>query len=209
MPAWYRSGTAREKALAYYRQLRRLLHGRPELRGLLVRCRICRVFFLTHPRNAGRNDLRCHFGCLPHDQARKSTDRSADYYRSQQGKAKKRELNARRGGDKGGKTQKKDLSPVPVEPRPEVAAQPLPPALPMLPIVTAPVPVAEPASESVERACPSLLSYLAMLLGLIELRSVMLREVCEVLRQHGIDLAPLRLQYRRGRGQGPPSGENA
>lgn len=188
--------------MAYYRQLRLLLSDRPELRDLLVRCRICRIFFLTHPRNAGRRDLRCHFGCQESDQARKSVDRSTDYYRSEQGKAKKRELNARRDQGQSGKSP-----PITTDSRSNAAAQtaPLPaPALPMPPMVGTPLPVAGPANKPAEHAFSPLVSYLAMLLGLIELRSVMPREVVELLRQQGIDLAPLRPQYRRGRGQGPP-----
>lgn len=173
--------------MAYYRQLRHFLRHRPELRDLLVRCRLCHIFFLTHPRNAGRCDLRCHFGCQAHDQARKSADRSADYYRSEQGKAKKRELNVRRGRGLSETAPNKDSTLVS-----EATAQP------------APGPVAEPANESANHAFPPFVSYLAMLLTLIELRSVMPGEIAELLRQQGIDLAPLRPQYRRGRGRGPP-----
>lgn len=69
--------------------MRRGLHAKPELRGCLKRCRHCRMFFLTHPRNAGRSDLRCPFGCREAHRKQRSTRRSVEYYRGVRGKFKK------------------------------------------------------------------------------------------------------------------------
>ena len=69
--------------------MRRGLRAKPELRGCLKRCRHCRIFFLTHPRNAGRNDLRCPFGCREAHRKQRSTLRSVEYYRGARGKFKK------------------------------------------------------------------------------------------------------------------------
>jgi hypothetical protein len=52
--------------------------------------------FLTHPRNAGRRDLRCPFGCREAHRRYQSTKRSTEYYRTKEGKGKKSDLNARR-----------------------------------------------------------------------------------------------------------------
>ena len=41
--------------------LRSLLRQKAHLRPCLCRCRHCRIFFLTHPRNARRRDLACPF----------------------------------------------------------------------------------------------------------------------------------------------------
>lgn len=82
--------------LAYYVLLRSILRAQPELRRCLTRCRHCGVFFLTHPRNAGRGDLRCLFGCREAHRQRQSSQRSADYYRDEPGKEKKRAQNAKR-----------------------------------------------------------------------------------------------------------------
>ncbi len=57
--------------LEYYALLRSVLGTKPHLRRCLKRCRHCRIFFFTDPRNAGRkdmrdvgrNDLGCLFGC--------------------------------------------------------------------------------------------------------------------------------------------------
>jgi len=82
--------------LSYYVVLRSVLRIKPWLRKCLVRCRHCGIFFLTDPRNAGRRDLGCPFGCSRAHRQRQSTQRSVAYYREPEGKAKKQALNARR-----------------------------------------------------------------------------------------------------------------
>jgi hypothetical protein len=82
--------------LEYYFVLRTVLRKRPELRPCLRRCRHCRIFFLTHPRNRERDDLGCPFGCRESHQGKCSAERSAAYYRTEAGREKKRRLNARR-----------------------------------------------------------------------------------------------------------------
>jgi hypothetical protein len=99
----------------YHVLLRSVLRARPHLRGCLVRCRECRIFFPTHPRNAGRRDLRCPFGCRGAHQKRSSTQRSAGYYRTPEGRFKKSMQNGKRKGKgqpkKEGPTRR--LAPVP------------------------------------------------------------------------------------------------
>ena len=82
--------------LSYYVVLRSVLRIKAGLRKCLVRCRHCGIYFLTDPRNAGRHDLGCPFGCRQAHRQRQSTRRSVDYYREPEGKIKKRALNARR-----------------------------------------------------------------------------------------------------------------
>lgn len=87
------------------------------MRRCLTRCRHCRIFFLTDPRNAGRHDLGCPFGCREALRRHQSDRRSSAYYRDEPGKLKKRLLNARR-----------RKSPVPTVPAAAAApAEPLPP----------------------------------------------------------------------------------
>ena len=81
---------------SYYLVLRSVLRIKPGLRKCLARCRHCGIFFLTDPRNAGRQDLGCPFGCGRAHRQRQSTQRSVAYYREPEGKVKKRALNARR-----------------------------------------------------------------------------------------------------------------
>jgi hypothetical protein len=80
----------------YYVVMRSLLRSRSDLRRCLSRCRHCRIFFLSHPRNAKRSDLRCPFGCRQAHRRQQSTERSAAYYASEEGKAKKKIQNDKR-----------------------------------------------------------------------------------------------------------------
>jgi hypothetical protein len=80
----------------YYVVLRSVLRSRPDLRRCLCRCRHCRIFFLTHRRNAGRSDLRCPFGCREANRKQRSTERSVAYYATAEGKAKKKIQNGKR-----------------------------------------------------------------------------------------------------------------
>lgn len=77
----------------YYRAIRIVIKQQPELKHCLARCRQCQILFFTHPRNAGRNDLGCPFGCRQARRKQKSTERSVAYYRSKEGKKKKIALN--------------------------------------------------------------------------------------------------------------------
>ena len=93
---WYRQGKACGLVKQYYVVLRSVLRSRPDLRRCLSRCRHCRIFFLTDPRNAGRRDLRCPFGCREAHRRRCSTARSVAYYATAEGKVKKKMQNGKR-----------------------------------------------------------------------------------------------------------------
>jgi hypothetical protein len=82
--------------LEYYVLLRSLLRAKPHLRPCLVRCRHCRIFFLTHPGNRGRQDLGCPFGCREAHRRQGSQQRSQAYYRTERGREHKRQLNRQR-----------------------------------------------------------------------------------------------------------------
>jgi hypothetical protein len=82
--------------LEYYSVLHAIFRGKPHLRRCLARCCLCRIYFLTHFRNAGRHDLRCPFGCRQAHCRQQSNQRSGAYYREPEGKRKKRDLNQRR-----------------------------------------------------------------------------------------------------------------
>jgi hypothetical protein len=82
--------------LAYYVLLRSIVRTRPELRRCRTRCRHCGIFFLTHPRNAGRCDLGCPFGCREEHRRRAAIQRSTAYYQDKEGKRRKAIQNGRR-----------------------------------------------------------------------------------------------------------------
>jgi hypothetical protein len=100
VPDWYRQGEVRYLVLQYYYALRHILHTHPDLRKNLTRCNHCGIFFLTDPRNAGRKDLRCPFGCREAHRKKSSISRSVAYYQEDEGKVKKRGLNNKRSNPK-------------------------------------------------------------------------------------------------------------
>lgn len=95
---WFRSGDARQAAAGYYGALRQLLRLRPDLRRGMIRCACCGILILSHPCNRGRRDIRCSFGCRSHHGRKESNRRSAAYGRSDEGRGKKKTLNAKRAG---------------------------------------------------------------------------------------------------------------
>lgn len=82
--------------MEYYETQRSVLRSKPHLRGYLKRCRHCRIFFLTEPSNVDRDDLGCPFGCSESHRRREASRRSAAYYRTEEGRVKKRALNRKR-----------------------------------------------------------------------------------------------------------------
>lgn len=84
--------------LRYQTALDSVLESHPELQACAAHCAHCGIRFLTHPRNAGRIDLRCPFGCRDGHRRQRSGQRSVDYYQTPEGKRKKGRLNARRTG---------------------------------------------------------------------------------------------------------------
>ena len=86
----------REVVLEHYYVLRSVLRRKPHLWSYLVRCRHCRIFFLTDPRNTGRTDLRCPFGCKQAHRKKESKERSTAYYQTESGKMKKKHQNNKR-----------------------------------------------------------------------------------------------------------------
>lgn len=152
--------------LEYYVLLRTVLHNRPHGRVCLKRCRHCGIFFLTHPRNAGRHDLGCPFGCRQAHRRRQSTRRSVAYYQDPIGKIKKRLLNGQR------------------------RALPEPEERPPTPPVEVAGPAADPggAGWRAGRWNEPMVEHVRMVSSLIEGRPVSWREVREmlerVLRQH-------------------------
>lgn len=82
--------------LAYYFVLRSVCSTKPHLLRYRTRCQHCGIFFLTDPRNAGRRDLRCPFGCRETHSKQSSTQRSVAFYRTEVGKQKKKLQNDKR-----------------------------------------------------------------------------------------------------------------
>jgi hypothetical protein len=84
----------RDLVLVYYALIRSGLRLHPHLWPYLKRCKHCRIYFFTDPRNKKRADLRCPFGCREAHRRENSTRRSVAYHREH--KEKKAALNRRR-----------------------------------------------------------------------------------------------------------------
>ena len=146
-------------------------------------CCCCGIRFLTHPRCAGRSNLRCPFGCRKHHRRQRACQRSTAYYRTAAGKAKKKRLNARRSrrAASADRPPRTDLPP-PAAPAPEPPAESLPvkEELRLEGVVL--------AAESVRNS--PVLAYVRMLVNLIEgLRlggEELVERLLQALRQHRI-----------------------
>lgn len=167
----------------YQTALDSLLESDSDLRDCVTFCCHCGIRFLTHPRCAGRLNVRCAFGCRKHHRRQRACQRSTAYYRSESGRAKKKRLNARRSTRV---TAPESLAPMdsspPAEPPPEQPAEPLPvkEELRLEGVVL--------DAQSVRNS--PMLPYLRMLVNLIEgirLRGEELVELLiQALRQHSI-----------------------
>jgi hypothetical protein len=156
-----------------------VLQSHPELQGCLASCAHCGIRFLTHPRNAGRRDLRCPFGCRQHHRRQRSSQRSTAYYRTAGGKRKKKRLNGRRQAVSPTAPPQGDLAPPKASPDPQPGAPP----------------TSEPSSETVKLplegvvldesslARSAMLPYVRMIVSLIEGIELSCREVIDLLRQ--------------------------
>ena len=156
------------------------MQSHDELQGCLVYCIHCGIRFLTHPRNAGRRNLRCPFGCRRHRRRQCANQRSAAYYRTAEGRRAKKRRNARR--------QCKPLPPTapPSDLSPPDLQQPPPPA-------SAPCSAESPLTvelrwggvvlDESDLATSPMLPYVRMLVGLIEGVEFTCGEVLCLLRQ--------------------------
>jgi len=76
-----------------------------------VCCVDCGIRFLADPRNAGRADLRCPFGCRAARRRQRANTRSRDHYRTDFGRKQKAARNRER--------RRRAAEPVPAEPPPD------------------------------------------------------------------------------------------
>ena len=182
---WHRDDRARPLVRQYQTALDSVLQSHPELSGCAVSCADCAIRFLTHPRNAGRRNLRCPFGCRQHHRRRCSSQRSTAYYRTAAGKRKKKRLNARRQAPPAAEAQP-DGNPQATLPDPPA---PLPPGSGPLP-ATAEWRREEVVLHEASVASSPMLPYVRMVVSLIEGVEFTCREVVhrlrQALRQHSI-----------------------
>lgn len=198
---WHQDDRAKPVIREYQFALDSVLQSHPELQPCAVHCCYCGIRFFTHPRSAGRGDLRCPFGCRQHHRRQASRQRSTAYYQTAVGRRKKKRLNAYRsvgGRSPGG----------PQQPEPD------PPSVPCS------EPPREELRELVERrregvvldewrlATTPMLPYLRMVVRLIEgfwlPGQELVRWLREALRQHRIATDESTLYVLRFRSPHPP-----
>lgn len=73
-----------------------VLSAHREFGGCVTVCCHCGIRFLTHPRNTGRQDLRCPFGCGRHHCRQRANQRSRKHYQTADGRRNKKRLNGKR-----------------------------------------------------------------------------------------------------------------
>lgn len=93
---WHQTSRVIPLVRQYQTTLDSLLESDAALKQRIKYCLDCGIRFLTAPQNAGREDLRCPFGCAKRHCAQQSNERVKAYRRTAAGKAKKDALNARR-----------------------------------------------------------------------------------------------------------------
>ncbi len=107
-PDWYKRNETEEIVRHYYYILDSIIHNRPYTKKCLAKCKHCGIIFLADPRNAGRRDLGCPFGCSTAHRRESAKRRSIEYYQTPNGKYKKKLLNARRSKNKQSNESSKD-----------------------------------------------------------------------------------------------------
>ena len=212
---WHQDDRASPLVRQYQTALDSILQSHPALQGCVVYCVGCGIRFLAHPRNAGRRDLRCPFGCREYHRQQRSCQRSTAYYQTAAGKAKKKRLNARRqsppsapplpAGDPQGMPpdpQADHCRPCKYGARPCYARCPVPapPASEPLP-ATAKLRLEGMVLDETSVANSPMLPYVRMVVSLIEGVEFTCREVVHLLwqslRQHSIG-ARRRIDYLLG-----------
>jgi len=93
---WHEGEQVNPLVRQYQTTLDSLLESHAALKRRIKHCLDCGIRFLAAPQNAGREDLRCPFGCTKRHRAQQSNERVKAYRRTERGKKKKDALNARR-----------------------------------------------------------------------------------------------------------------
>ncbi len=200
---WHLEDRANPLVRQYQNTLDSVLREHPHLSRCVTHCVHCDIRFLTHPRNAGRNNLRCPFGCRQHHRRQASIRRSIAYYRTDQGKRQKEAQNIKR-KKKAARRQQHEPCPQQNQPDSTESSQPSPSCGPSPSCRQEHTP--QGASDELPAdmqlvldgivltpqiiTASGALSYLTMVIGLIEGRSIsrsdLVAHLLQLLRQHSM-----------------------
>ena len=172
---WHQDDHAAPVVGHYELALDSVLEAHPDLQPCVTHCAHCGIRFLTHPRNAGRRNLGCPFGCREQHRRQHSCRRSTAYYQTAAGKGKKQDHTRRR------RPSSTDSRSVALESRREAPPAPdrptdLAPSRPELRLDGVVVDEATLTNSPV-------LPYLRMMVSLIEGVLVGIKELLVLLRQ--------------------------
>lgn len=93
---WYKKEEVQEYISTYYGKIRSIIQTAERRYWELTRCVDCGIYLITSCSNCGRKDIRCPFGCRECHKKAASNKRSRAYYKTIDGKKKKRRQNAKR-----------------------------------------------------------------------------------------------------------------
>ncbi|MGV0976407.1 MAG: hypothetical protein ACOYBO_10805 [Azonexus sp.] len=216
----------------YQLTLDAILRKQPGLASCAVRCRRCGIRFLTHPRNADREDLRCEFGCRECHRRELAKARSKKHYQTEQGWWNKKLLNGKRSAAARDAERRVSpaaavsrTTPADVETASSAASSTGEPLCPPSP----PPPLSDPAAPEALEEAPdpnvqltlegftldevllvnsAMLPYLAEVASLLEGRTIGREELLQTLRkrmrQRSFDRLPRREYVLRFLNQRPP-----
>lgn len=151
----------------------------------MTHCVHCRIRFLTHPRNAGRRDLRCPFGCRDHHRRQRSSQRSTAYYQTVPGRCKRKRLNVTRRCRSGGATDDREPLTQVEAPAVDIAAETscIDDELPLDIELKVEVRLAGVVLDETALENTSVLAYVRMIVNQIEDTNHSQKELTDLLRQ--------------------------
>jgi len=224
-PDWHQDDRAHRLVRQYQLTLDAILRDHPGLASCAVHCCHCGIRFLTHPRNANRQNVRCPFGCREHHRRQQANQRSKRHYRTDQGRRNKKLLNAKRsaaGGDTENRATSDAVQPdaAPADedrssssldsspPTPHPAHPPTPVALQEAPGEHVKLMLEGFTLDEATLVNSPMLSYLAMVASLVEGHTIRREELLHALRrsmrQRSFDRLPRREYILRFLNQHPP-----
>jgi hypothetical protein len=93
VPDWHLNPKLKGTIESYTCLLFSILKEKPKLTDCLVRCKHCGIYFITYYSNKNRKDLGCPFGCRQTHRKKSAARRSVEFYETAKGKTKKKLLN--------------------------------------------------------------------------------------------------------------------
>ena len=207
---WHQDDRAGPLGRQYQLRLDAVLRDRPDLENCAVQCCHCGIRFFTHPRNAGRQNLRCPFGCRSTHCRQQATERSKRHYQTDKGRRNKKRLNGKRSQ---AHNDSKNAPPLVAPPKEDSTSSRRQPAPAEPTVAEAP---RKNVSLTLEGFVPdeptlvnsSMLSYLAMVASMIEGHTISREKLLQVLRrsmrQRSFDRLPRREYVLGFLNQHPP-----